>query len=158
MTEPPVDQPGSYPGGSPPPEPYYGYPPPPTQPRNGLGIAALVIGILAIPAALLMGGGIPLGIVALVLGIVGWRRSKRGEATNGGVAIAGIVLGALGIVVSVALIAIGVAFFEWMGGGDYVSCLNKAGNDRVKQQQCEEQFNKHVENKFSVTLTTTPAP
>lgn len=72
-------------------------------PRNGLGIAALVLGILSIPFALSGFLGIILGAIGLILGIVALNRAKRGEATNRGVATAGTVLSALGVVFGIAM-------------------------------------------------------
>ena len=66
--------PGSYP--PPPPPPYAGYTPPPTAPKNGLGIASLVIAIIGLFTIF---GGLLLGIVAVILGFIGWGRAKRGE-------------------------------------------------------------------------------
>jgi hypothetical protein len=145
---------GYYP--PPPPMPYGAYPAPPTGPKNGLGIAALVTAIVSLPAALSIFGGFLLGIVAIVLGFVGYRRAKRGEATNGGIAIAGIALGVLGIILSAAVIAFGVWGFFKVGGRDYVDCMQKAGNNAAAQTQCENEFRGNLENQFSVTLTPTP--
>ena len=55
---PPGPYPGSYP---PPPMPYGGYPPPVL--RNGLGVAALVVGIIALVGSFSVAGGIILGAV-----------------------------------------------------------------------------------------------
>jgi hypothetical protein len=44
----------------------------------------------------------PAGIAALVLGLQGRRKVQEGRATNGGQALAGIILGSIGIVVMVA--------------------------------------------------------
>jgi heme/copper-type cytochrome/quinol oxidase subunit 2 len=101
-------------------------------------------------------GGIVLGVAAIVLGFIGRGRVKRGEATNGGVAMAGIVLGFLGVVVSIVAIALAIWSFDVFGGGDLVDCLQRAGNDPAAQQQCEEDFTSNVEDQFSVTLTPTP--
>lgn len=151
-------QPGPYPGGYPPPPPhtYPGYSPAATAPRNGLGIAALVVAILAVVSSLSVVGGIVLGIVAVILGFAGRARVKKGEANNGGVALAGIILGFLGIVAGLASIAIVVLLFKDTGAGDYFDCMSKAGQNRSAQVQCEDQFRQSVENKFSVTLTPTP--
>jgi Domain of unknown function (DUF4190) len=141
--------PGSYP--PPPPQPYTGYAPPPAAPKNGLGIAALVIAIIGLFSVF---GGLLLGVVAVILGFIGWGRAKRGEATNAGVAIAGIVLGFLGVIVSIAAIALLVWGFTEVGGTDYVDCLSRAGNDEQEMQQCADQFRDRIENEF----TTTPTP
>ncbi len=143
--------PGPYPGGYPPqPMPYVDYYAPVAQ-RNGLGIAALVIAILALVTSFSVAGGIILGSVAVILGFLGRGRVKRGEANNGGVALAGIVLGALAIVVGLAFIAIWVGLFNEVGAGDYFDCLQQAGQDSAKVQECSDQFRQSVENKFSET-------
>ncbi|KQX53221.1 MULTISPECIES: DUF4190 domain-containing protein [unclassified Streptomyces] len=85
----------------PPGMPPYGMPPA----RSGLGVGALVIGIVGllfgiVPFLFWLGG--IMGVLALVLGIVGHGRAGRGEATDRGQAVAGIVLGAVTIVVSAA--------------------------------------------------------
>jgi Domain of unknown function (DUF4190) len=152
-------QPGPYSGGyPPPPQLYYGYPPPPIGPRNGLGIASLVLAIIALLGVWSVLGGIILGLVAVVMGFVAWGRVKRGTANNGGVAIAGIVLGTLAVIVGLAFIGIWMAFWKDVGGGDYISCMQKAGSDQFKQQQCADQFRENVQDRFSVTLTPTPGP
>lgn len=72
--------------------------------RNGLGVAALVLGIIGtlsgIPMILFWLAG-PLGLLALIFGLVGMGRVKKGQATNKGVAVTGTILGALGIVLAI---------------------------------------------------------
>ncbi|KAA0109634.1 DUF4190 domain-containing protein [Mycolicibacterium sp. P1-5] len=154
----PAPQYGQYPGGYPPapPQPYAGYTPPPTGPRNGLGVTALVVAIVALLSSFSVVGGIILGIVAVIIGFAGRGRVKRGEANNGGVALAGIILGFLAIVVGLAFIAVWVGVFKEVGATDYIDCLQKAGQDQQQVQQCADEFKQSVENKFSVTLTPTP--
>ncbi|MGI5482367.1 DUF4190 domain-containing protein [Streptomyces lavendofoliae] len=77
---------------------------PPRPARNGLGTAALVLGILGtlagvVPLMFWLAG--ILGLIALVLGLVGRGRVKRGEATNKGVTTAGAVLGLIAMILSV---------------------------------------------------------
>jgi Domain of unknown function (DUF4190) len=146
-------------GGYPPPPyqqyPYPGYGPPPAAPRNGLGIASLVLAIAALLAFWSVVGGVIIGVVALILGIVGRGRAKRGEATNGGVALAGIVLGALAIVVSLAFIAVWVGIFDEVGGTDYLDCVADAGSDTTAVEGCADQLRERVEGQFSVTPSPT---
>ncbi|MGQ4490541.1 DUF4190 domain-containing protein [Streptomyces sp. SAS_281] len=102
--------------------PQYGYPGHPgygnpwggPAPANGLGIAALVLGIIATAGFCMYGLGIVLGILALIFGIIGRGRAQRGEADNPGVALAGIILGSIGIVVSAAFLG----FFIWVVTND----------------------------------------
>ncbi|WP_156037732.1 DUF4190 domain-containing protein, partial [Glycomyces tenuis] len=66
------------------------------EPRNGLGTAALVCGIVALALALIPALNLftwPLGVLAIVFGAVGWGRVNKGQATNKGQAITGLVLG-----------------------------------------------------------------
>ncbi|MDI5972929.1 hypothetical protein POF50_026885 [Streptomyces sp. SL13] len=102
--------------------PYGGYPPygpagygagwpgwPPQAPRNKLGTSSLVLGIVGAAAGLTVVGsllGVPLGVLALVFGIVGRRRARRGGATNGGQALAGAILGGVAAAVSVVLLVV----------------------------------------------------
>lgn len=153
---PPPQQPqyGAYPGGYPQAPPQgYAYPPPANAPKNGIGIAALVVAIIALLSVF---GGIVLGVVAVILGFIGWNRAKRGEATNGGVAMAGIVLGILSIIEAIVVIWLAVWGFNEVGGSDYIDCISRAGNDQDAVQQCSEQFQQRVEDQFDVTLTPTP--
>lgn len=110
-----------------PPGGQYGYPAPPAAPygggyagypgyggqpawgpapANGLGVAALVLGIIGVVAFCMWGLGVILGILALIFGIVGRGRAKRGEATNGGMALAGIILGSVAVVISAAFLGL----------------------------------------------------
>ena len=159
MSEPPPPpQYGAYPGGypPPPPQPYYGFTPPPIGPRNGLGIAALVIAIIGLAFCWTVVGGVILGLSAVIIGFVARGRVKRREATNGSVAIAGIVLGFLAIIVSLVFIPIWIGVFDKVGGTDYVDCLSKAGSDEQAIRKCADQFRDRVENEFSITITPTP--
>lgn len=150
--------PGPYQGGYPPapPQPYAGYAPPPVGPRNGLGTTALIIAIVALLSSFTVVGGVILGIVAVIIGFAGRGRAKRGEANNGGVALAGVILGFLAIIIGLAFIAVVIGFFKGVGATDYIDCLQKAGQDQSAVQQCQDDFKQSVENKFSITLTPTP--
>ena len=96
---------------------------------TALGTAALVLGLLSLPAVLLLGiGGAILGIPAVILGVMGRNRAKRGEANNAGVATSGVVLGALGIVLGIVAIIAFIALGKWfvnIGAGDYIDCMQK---------------------------------
>ncbi len=57
-------------------------------PQNGMGVAALVLGIVAFFCLPLIGG-----ILAVVFGKIGMSRADQGLATNRGIAKAGFILG-----------------------------------------------------------------
>lgn len=95
-----------YPGGGYPGAGYPGYGPGWQQgPANGMGVTAMVLGIVAVVIFCFWGLGIILGVLALIFGIVGRKRAGRGEATNGGMALAGIILGSIGALISAAFLA-----------------------------------------------------
>ena len=94
-------------------------------PRNGPGIAALILGIIGVLSALVLwiigvlSGVVPfffwvvgiLGMIGLLLGFIGYGRFQRSEASNGTMALWGIVTSAVAaVVVSIvgAVILVGV--------------------------------------------------
>ncbi|WP_329380900.1 DUF4190 domain-containing protein [Streptomyces sp. NBC_01716] len=78
-----------------------------SAPANGMGIAAMTLGILSICLFCLYGVvGIILGILAVIFGVVGKKRAERGEATNRGQALSGIIMGTIGIVIGVVVIGL----------------------------------------------------
>ncbi|MBE2315475.1 DUF4190 domain-containing protein [Solirubrobacter sp. CPCC 204708] len=77
--------------------------------KNGMAVAAMIVGILAIPAIIVPILAIILGVVAIVLGAVARSRAKSGGMSGSGQAMAGIVCGAIGIVGAVAIIALAVS-------------------------------------------------
>jgi hypothetical protein len=157
---PPPPPPSGQPGGAyyppPPPMPYTGPGEMPPVRRNGMGTAALILAIIALVLCWSVVGGVILGLIAVVLGFVGRGRAKRGEANNGSVALAGILLGALAILAGLAFIALWVSVIRGAGFNDYYDCMTKAGQDQDAQQKCADQFTHNLETKFSVTLTDTP--
>jgi len=100
----------------------------------------LVLGILALVSSITVVGGILLGLVAIVFGALGRGRAKRGEATNGSSATAGLVLGIVALVVAGGLIAVGASFLNSDEGQKLRDCLQQAGSDPAAQQQCQVDF------------------
>ncbi|MET8410605.1 DUF4190 domain-containing protein [Streptomyces sp. NPDC005195] len=94
----------------------YGWPAMPLAPSNGMGTAGLVVGIISAVVFCLWPVAFVLGILGVIFGVVGRRRAGRGEATNPGQALAGIICGAVGIALSIGMIAI--FFFLPDDGGD----------------------------------------
>jgi hypothetical protein len=90
---------------SPPPLPPSRYQPQPVAnaaPRNGLGIAALILGIIGVLSGFVRFYWVAgvLGIIGLILGLIGYGRFQRSEATNGATALWGIITGAVAVVFS----------------------------------------------------------
>ncbi len=128
----------------PPGGPYGGYGPTAHGgPRNGMGVAALIVAIVSVlvawvPFVGLL--GVIGGIVAIILGAVALSRAGRGEASNRSQSIAGIVLGALAV-----LLGIGSAIFgsyvvsrvaPEVFGPDFQRCVETYGNNPQGLQEC----------------------
>ena len=83
----------------------------PVAQNNGMATASLIVGIVANVCC-----GFPAGIVALILGIIGLSKSKTMCGNGKGMAIAGIILGAVSIVWGIAAMVIysvyGYAIFQ----------------------------------------------
>jgi ABC-type Fe3+-siderophore transport system permease subunit len=115
--------------------------------RNGLGTAALVVGIIALLTCWTVIGGIVLGILAIVLGAVGRGRAKRGEASNEGVALAGLIVGALGLALTVVLVAAGASIlFRHPKQFHNLQACDKNAATSAQRQACSRQFQKSVNN------------
>jgi hypothetical protein len=112
-------------------------------PPSGMATASLVTGVLSLPLLIFFGLGAIAGIVAVVLGIVAVRRVGRGQASGRGLAIGGIVTGAisvlLGVLIFLALVAFGFGF-----AGEFERCLEETGS----QQVCQERLERELTERF----------
>jgi hypothetical protein len=97
-----------------PPQAYPGYPPgyyPPAAPTNGLAIASLVCGILAVMSCHV--GGL-MGLPAVICGHMALSAIRNSAIPMGGrgMAIAGLVMGYLGILFSLCAVVFFLFFFS----------------------------------------------
>ncbi|MEU6078728.1 DUF4190 domain-containing protein [Micromonospora sp. NPDC047074] len=114
------------PYGQPPYQDPYGqqaYPPPmypnagfagkgPGQQQNTLGLVAMILGIASIPLNCCY-LGIPLGLAAVVTGWMGKQKADQGLADNNGQALAGLICGAIGVVLGLLqIVFLGFSFFS----------------------------------------------
>jgi hypothetical protein len=86
----------------PPPMPYA--PPAPSR-TNGMAVASLVLGILALGLFFTIVFPIIFGILAVIFGIMGISKASNG-ADHKGLAIAGLVCGVLGIAAMIVFVAV----------------------------------------------------
>jgi hypothetical protein len=131
---------GQYPQGQYPPG---GYQAPPRR-RNGMGTAALVLGVVALVLVLLLlfsPIGAFLGLLAVLFGILGIMRANRGEADNRGQAVAGLVTGAIALLVGVFFtISIGVWFSTHVNDFNrFGQCIDDASGPDAREQ-CARQL------------------
>jgi hypothetical protein len=85
-------------------------PPRPTSApnRKGVGLAAMIVGIVGVVLVRVPFVGMVLGVLATVFGGVGLNRAATGQASNRGSAITGLVLGIVCIPLNL-IIWIGIA-------------------------------------------------
>ncbi|WP_329258661.1 DUF4190 domain-containing protein [Streptomyces sp. NBC_01478] len=92
----------------------YGWPGMPMAPQNGMGTAAMVLGILSCCLFCIYGiVSLGLGITAIILGVKGKKRADRGEATNRSQAQAGLITGIIGTVFGVVTITLMIIFIAF---------------------------------------------
>ncbi len=91
------------------------YPPPAAAPgpgaapNNTLGLIGMICGIVAIPLACCFGLGTLVGIAGIVLGFLGKQKADKGEANNRGQAMAGIICGAVAVILGIGWFAFGAS-------------------------------------------------
>lgn len=110
------------------------------NPKNGFGIAALVLGILSLVTSFSVVGGILLGLAAIVFGALGRGRANKGLANNGGMALTGLILGAVGLLVSIVFAVLVGSLLSRGDFGSLTECLEAAGSDQAAQQECSAEF------------------
>ena len=124
------------------------------RPRNGAGRAALICGVLALICAIgffliiTVPVAILLGLAAIVLGVLGRSRVRRGIATNRGSATFGIVTGLLSLLLLAGLAVGGVALFNSNKTDfkNFNSCAQDAGSNQSKLQKCTDDFKNGITN------------
>lgn len=88
----------------PPPAGFHAPQPASAQPRNGMGVTALVLGtigvLLGLAVFLFWLSWLP-ALLALVFGIVGLGHAREGVANNRGMALTGVILGVVGVLLAV---------------------------------------------------------
>lgn len=132
---------------SPAPNVNYQMTPAPKLPK-GMAIASLVLGILCLSLSMIPFvnvAGIVLGVVAIILGVLGIKKANAGVGAGKGMGIAGIVLSAVGVLLSIAITVSAVIFIdavvqeigtntnviEMMDDDDYLSDETGSDSDRA---------------------------
>jgi membrane-bound ClpP family serine protease len=119
------------------------------RPRNGMGTAAMVLGILGLVLVVLIFFsplGAVLGLLAVAFGVVGLLRANRGEADNRGQAVTGLVTGAVALVVGL-LLTIGIGTFFAANVNEFRQfgrCMDRAGG-QTEREACARQLSRDLE-------------
>lgn len=117
--------PPPYPTGPYPTGPYPGAPLAHTE-QNGLGLAAMICGIIGAVLGLFAVGIVP-AVLGIVFGSIGLARARRGVASNRGQALTGVITGSIGV----ALFALIVSLVAVTGSSTASSCGAGTGQGGV---------------------------
>jgi hypothetical protein len=131
-------------------------PPPPdstevARPKNGLGVAALVLGVgslVAVLSFILFPLALIAGLIGVILGIIALTRAERGQSTNRGQAIAGLTCSGIALIIAIVFaVRVGV----WVSDNQaplrrLESCLTRAGNSQ-DVGQCFSRFSLEITNR-----------
>ncbi|MET7516214.1 DUF4190 domain-containing protein [Streptomyces sp. NPDC005480] len=98
--------------------PGYGWPGMQPQPANGMGVAALTLGIISAAGFILWPIAIIIGILAIIFGAIGRAKASRGEATNRGQALAGLICGIGGLVLALVMMFFVIAYSDSSSDSD----------------------------------------
>ncbi|MET9952464.1 DUF4190 domain-containing protein [Streptomyces sp. NPDC006339] len=115
------------------------------KPSSGLAIAALVLGILAVLLFWTVFGGIVLGLLALILGIIGVRKARRGDGGRNGMSLTGAILGGLGLLASAAILALGASVLGSDEFKNFDDCVERA-QTQAERDACAKDFGKELDD------------
>lgn len=118
---------------------------------KGLGIASLVLGILAFLSGWIFIGGL-LGLIGLILGIVSLVQAKKGKGPKG-MAITGIVLSIIGILSAIVMGVLVATVFEGMDFMGVIETCQQYENDQAALEQC---ITSELEENLGVSPSATP--
>ena len=125
--------------------PSYGTNVPSRSLPKGMAVASLVLGILGLLTSFFLLGGL-LGLIAVILGVLALGKIKRGEADGRGLAIGGIITGALAMLLTILLLVTVGSFLS--ENSDEISelndCVKAAGNNQPAVQVCRDRFNEQL--------------
>jgi membrane-bound ClpP family serine protease len=149
MTDTPADRPPDPTQPGPPVGPGYGGYPTARPRRNGMGTAALVLGIVAVVLVVLIFFsplGALLGLLAVIFGIIGIMRVNRGEADNRGQAVTGLVTGAAALLIGLFLaISIGTFFAANVNEfRQFGRCMQDASGEQ-ERDACARQLSRDLD-------------
>ena len=134
--------------------PPVGYQTPGPAKSQGLAIGALVCGILSLVFFCFNILSIPLGIVAIILGVVAGGKARRGEAGGEGLAKTGMILGIAGIALSLLITVLAMAGMSFLGSkAEELQKKAEQEIQRIEQEQAERDA-----ASGTATPTTTEAP
>ncbi|MCL7430522.1 DUF4190 domain-containing protein [Streptomyces sp. YS415] len=114
-----------------------------TRPRNGFAVAAPLFGLAALVLTWTGFGGILLGLLAVILGVLGVLRKRRGVATRGVLPVIGAVIGTVAVATSTVALVVGVSVLESEEFQTYSECVDQAVG-QAQWDRCAEEFDRSM--------------
>ena len=127
----------------------YGYEAAPPQQNNGVALAAMILGILSLLGLLFLFPGLILGVIALILGIVGMKKANSiiGPGSRKGMAISGIVMGAIATILSALMLIFGISLAKQLLDDGVMEACEQFQGDNEQYTTCiEEEIEKSLNN------------
>ena len=127
----------------------YGYEAAPPQQNNGVALAAMILGILSLLGLLFLFPGLILGVIALILGIVGVKKANSiiGPGSRKGMAISGIVMGAIATILSALMLIFGISVAKQLLDDGVMEACEQFQGDNEQYQSCiEDEIEKSLNN------------
>ena len=107
-----------------------GQPVPPAEPNKTLAVIALVLGIVSVLGFWSVGIGIITGVIGLVFGILALTKKE------GGMAVAGVVLSAVGLLMSVALLT--AVIYALLHADEWLDALSRALRENMIEEPARD--------------------
>ncbi len=118
--------------GTPPPPPV-GYDPP-SQTSNGLAVASLVLGLIAVVLMCVWYVAMPCAVLAIIFGALGRGKANREGASGKGMATAGLVLGIIGVLLPI-LVLVGLLAALGIGASEFGPEFQQAVEQGLRDAQ-----------------------
>jgi hypothetical protein len=101
--------------------------------NNGKALSSMIVGIVSVLLCFYWFIALPGGIVAVILGVLSRKEIAQGNGTNGGMAMTGIITGALAVVLGL----IG-AILVFAGGGIADAFLGEFCDENPTNPACAD--------------------
>jgi hypothetical protein len=101
---------------------------------------AVLCAVLSLAGAVTVVVGILFGVMALSTGVMAARRASRGVNLGGRRARAAAIVGAVGIVLSIVLLATGHSLISERGRGELHACEQRANGNQDEINNCLQKY------------------
>jgi len=124
-------------------------------PGKGLSLAAMIVGIASLPLYMPAFALYSLlGVVAIVLGCVGFRKTKKATGRGSDMALVGVTTGSISVLTAIAL---GVFLVVFLGDGAMIRATNRTNDERTSRAAAEIDKMQKVISQYQLRFGSYPA-